>query len=794
MSLGTFRRRPIRRSWVLVSLVPIIGAAALVLVLAAAAGPIGTASGFEDDDGNLAVNTTFDWNGFSPVTWAGTAPSQTASKTASGWAFTGLTDAQATSSDSGFGGGTKQDANCASVIGTKSPNKDDLKRIYLSSKTVSGHVYLNLAWMRIPQNTVNASAHVGFEFNQGTTACGAGSDGLVQRKAGDMLIVYDFEGSSAGAATLTVRRWVTSGACDIGSDSPPCWGVAQDLTASGFAEAKVNEVSVSDTVAPAADTLQTAEFGEAGIDLTAAGIFQPNVCTAFGQAEGVSRSSGNSGNAAMEDLVGPGKINLSNCGEVIIKKRTDPRGINRNFSYTSTLSGGQLSCTQSTPTSFTLNDNTNSSADSAANTQDCTSVPIGSSTVTESAQPGFTLESLTCTATGNSSGAQDGTNKFKANITIAAGLDVVTCVYVNQQNTASLATQVSNAGPVFPTAPVHDTATVTGNQASLTPSGTVTFFLCSGVCTSGGTNVGTGTLSGSGATASATSPDVNTAANPLAPGTWCFRAEWPGDTNYPAALSEFGGANGTNECFTVQKIKTTTVTTPSVGSGGIATFGSSVTDHALVTAAQGGGGTPTGTVTFFVCNPTQTSGGACPDPNGTQVGNAVTTQAVTGSSPPASSADSDAKTVDKTGTWCWRAVFTPGGANGSNYTGSSDASTGECFTVTDTTSITSAQDWLPNDTATVAPSNGAPLNGSLSEQLFTDNACGAGTGSAVNGQSYSKTLTDATSAADRTLTTGNTTYKVTANAKTSWQVVFTSSDPNVSSFTTCESSTLTIAN
>lgn len=57
-----------------------------------------------------------------------------------------------------------------------------------------------------------------------------------------------------------------------------------------------------------------------------------------------------------------------------------------------------------------------------------------------------------------------------------------------------------------------------------------------------------------------------------------------------------------------------------------------------------------------------------------------------------------------------------------------------------------------------------------------------------------QTLTDATSAADRTLTTGNTTYKVTADAKTSWQVVFTSTDPNVSSFTTCESSTLTIAN
>src|SRR5262249_61819139 len=101
MSLGTFRRRPIRRGWVLASLVPIAAVAALVLVLAAAAGPIGSASGFEDDDANLAVNTTFDWNGFSPVTWTGTAPNQTASKAASGWAVTGLTGAQATNADSG---------------------------------------------------------------------------------------------------------------------------------------------------------------------------------------------------------------------------------------------------------------------------------------------------------------------------------------------------------------------------------------------------------------------------------------------------------------------------------------------------------------------------------------------------------------------------------------------------------------------------------------------------------------------------------------------------------------------
>jgi prealbumin domain-containing protein len=429
----------------------VVAIGAIGVAAVAIAGTIGTASGFEDDDGNLAVDSAFDWNGFSPVTWTGTAPNQTASKTVSGWAFTGLTDAQATTSDSGYAGGVKQDVDCATIKGSKAPNKDDLKRIYLSSKTVNGHVYLNLAWVRIPQNTVNASTHVGFEFNQSKTACGSSSDGLVQRTAGDLLFVYDFEGSNSGAATLTVRKWVTSGSCDISSDSPPCWGVAQPLTASGFAEAKVNEQPVCDALAPGSngctgntptETLGVSEFGEAGVDLTAAGIFQPGVCTAFGQAEGVSRSSGNSGQAAMEDLVGPGKINLTNCGTVTIIKNTDPRGISQAFGYTSNLAGSTISCTpDTTPASFTLNDGS-----STTNTEECTNVPIGSYTVTEGAEPtGFTLESLTCTATGSGSGSQDGTNPAQANITIAAGLDHVTCTYVNQQQLGAIKITKTNS-------------------------------------------------------------------------------------------------------------------------------------------------------------------------------------------------------------------------------------------------------------------------------------------------------------------------------------------------------------
>jgi hypothetical protein len=422
-------------------LVPFAALAALVLVMAASGGPVGTAAGFEDDDGNLAPQApiNFDWNSFAPTTWTGTAPFRQSAKTTAGWSFVGIEDAQATNSDSGFAGGTKQDDACATVGGSKAPNKDDLKRIYLSTKTVSGHVFLELAWVRIPQNTTSASAHVGFEFNQSQTACGPASDGLVTRTAGDMLIVYDFEGGSA-TPVLTLRRWVTSGACEVGSSSPPCWGPAKNLTAGGFAEGAVNVgTTVTDNIAPSPpEQLNDSEFGEAGVDLTAAGVFGLNQCASFGKAYAVSRSSGNSAQAAMKDLVGPANFTLSNCGQVKIIKRTIPRGMNQDFSFTSTLAGGEIACTpDATPALFTLNDDAGVDTDPPAaggNTEFCDKVPIGSYTVTEGADPaGFVFASLTCTDPDNGTT----TSGKVATIDVDAN-ELVTCIYTNQQQLGAI--------------------------------------------------------------------------------------------------------------------------------------------------------------------------------------------------------------------------------------------------------------------------------------------------------------------------------------------------------------------
>ena len=137
-------------------------------------------------------------------------------------------------------------------------------------------------------------------------------------------------------------------------------------------------------------------------------------------------------------------------------------------------------------------------------------------------------------------------------------------------------------------------------------------------------------------------------------------------------------------------------------------------------------------------------------------------------------------------------MYTPGPPNGINYFGSEDASSVECFTVNDTTNSTSAQDWLPNDTAMVSSTNGAPLNGTLSAQLYTGDNCGATSGSAISGQLYSEALTG--SGPSATLTTGNTTFKVSASTSVSWLVNFTSSDPNVANSSHCEVTSLSINN
>jgi hypothetical protein len=277
-----------------------------------------------------------------------------------------------------------------------------------------------------------------------------------------------------------------------------------------------------------------------------------------------------------------------------------------------------------------------------------------------------------------------------------------------------MTTQASSNGTVAPGTAITDTATITitGASSPADPTGTVTFFLCgpgATGCATGGTNIGTGTLNGGAVTndgiATATSPSVNDSGQTgvrasLLPGRYCFRAEWPGDSNYnPTSHS-----NNTTECFTVAKLPSDTATGSSP-TGGNVVPGTSVTDTATVTPTNPGGPTPTGSVTFFLCQPSEVTTGGCEGTAGTQVG---AVKPLDSNGQATSDATSNTTAI---GTYCWRAEY--GGSN--TYLASSHTnSTTECFTTvkqpsqTVTTSnptgdVSNGLGSTATDTATVTP-------------------------------------------------------------------------------------------
>jgi hypothetical protein len=156
--------------------------------------------------------------------------------------------------------------------------------------------------VRAPQNTTSSDVHIGFEFNQNKVACGAGS-AFVHRTAGDILLVYNFQ---SGSATIAYSQWTGS-----------AW-TAETTLSSTIAEAKVFEGTTTVDAIKPSNGLDpaTEEFGEAGIDLTAATAGLGNdgrACEQFGTAFGESRTSGSSTSAQMKDYAGPANINISNC-------------------------------------------------------------------------------------------------------------------------------------------------------------------------------------------------------------------------------------------------------------------------------------------------------------------------------------------------------------------------------------------------------------------------------------------------------------------------------------------------
>jgi uncharacterized repeat protein (TIGR01451 family) len=293
--------------------------------------------------------------------------------------------------------------------------------------------------------------------------------------------------------------------------------------------------------------------------------------------------------------------------------------------------------------------------------------------------------------------------------------------FTPSKQTATITTAASpKTGSVAPGVSASDTATVSGIAGGPTPTGSVTFFLCGPSDVAGdscplgkGTQVSSNVLSGGSATS-----DSTTATSAL--GEYCWRAEYGGNGFYNAA----DPTDFTSECFTVA-LQTATVTTSSTPTGGNVVPGASASDSVTV---SGGSGTPTGSVTFFLCGPGQLTGGSCPT-GGTQVGDAVMLDGSGKAASPSTAATS------AIGTYCWRAEY---GGDGTYAAASGTDSTAECFTTVlqsatlDTASAPTGGGVVPgtsaSDTATVT-GNGTPAPGGTVSFFL----CGPGASSCATG-------------------------------------------------------------
>ena len=340
--------------------------------------------------------------------------------------------------------------------------------------------------------------------------------------------------------------------------------------------------------------------------------------------------------------------------------------------------------------------------------------------------------------------------------------------------TLSTTPSAGAGGTVTPGTIVTDTATVTGSSATKTPTGSVTFYICAplptGTCASG-TPVGTAKpLIGSGGTAAATSDGFDTTG--MAAGRYCWRATWPGDTNYPVALAHSGTGDG--ECFYILKGSPTITTVASPTTG---TVGTSMTVRDTATFTNTTSVAPTGSVTFTLySNATCTTAVAGVSGSGTistTAGVSSATYSTTWSAP-------------ATGTYYWIASYAGDSNNNAFTTTCGDAN--EQIIVTDTSSTATAQNWLPNDSATITSGGGSPLNGTVSFTLYESGNC---TGTVLRA---AETFTLTNAASGTTVNTTNTTVLVSKNTTVSWNVIFTSSNSFIGGSSHCEKTTLTVVN
>jgi hypothetical protein len=352
-------------------------------------------SSFDGADGDLVASGGTDWE-----TFVGT-PSLVVG-----------TDAPTGQTDDSLRG--KEDDPVPGIdFGSIPNNKSDLLRFYARHERVTAsdpaHDFLYLAWMRA--DTLG-TANMDFEFNQSDVVSSNGM--TVNRTPGDMLVTFGFS-SGGNQVTLGLSRWTATGPCEA-SPAGPCWGPIKMLN--GIAEGAVNTTAaVFDPVAGI--TLPALTFGEAAIDLTAAGVFDTEACVSFGRGYVKSRSS-DSFTSSLKDFIRPIDVRVTNCGTITVRKHAVPQSA-QDFSFTSSAALGV--------TSFVLDDdgfetNALTSAMSFQRRFD------GTITIGEDSTAGWDLSAVTCSDGGTPRRDAAGALTGEVDVDATSG-NTVACDFTN---------------------------------------------------------------------------------------------------------------------------------------------------------------------------------------------------------------------------------------------------------------------------------------------------------------------------------------------------------------------------
>jgi hypothetical protein len=439
MSLGTFRRKPVRRRWVVGITTTALAIGVLLVIVSAGAVVSGSPSGFESNDGNMVLNNKdgshTDWNCF-----VGSTGFQSGTPDSKCKVTSGATQVSADANgEISWVPGQKFDTECPALSVNNNPPKDEFTNVASYNETAPNlDVYFYGATIR-PNINGNASGDV--ELNQssgnGTTSAGC-------RTSGDRLIAYDFLNGGT-SLSFHVLTWITSLSDTSGGNNqngvsgclvakaPPCWGAKVIIPDSSLFDGESNQSAIL-----AADNgingaaLGVNAFAEFGINLSAA-LGLSGKCITFPQEVWESRSSGASFTSNPQDIEIESHT-IQNCGSITIIKHTfkgTTRGVDQAFSYNQDVSGSAT---------FSLNDS--AGTDNSSNTKTFSNVLAGTYHISEVGPlaAGFTFTSVSCTATGGSSaadGTSDSTHLGAKTLTLTGG-GSITCTYVNNQSLGAI--------------------------------------------------------------------------------------------------------------------------------------------------------------------------------------------------------------------------------------------------------------------------------------------------------------------------------------------------------------------